>query len=319
MLAGSVPVWQAVRVSTCHVCGSPDFERVLSREDDGLHVDKCNSCGFVYLASWAKSVEKSEELYAYYGALSDADRASCYTPENRARQEVLLSSLGSYTRGRRLLDVGCGAGQLLETAGQEGWDAVGLDLSDSAVLQCQRRGLAASKTDFFSESLDERRFDVIVMSELIEHVPAPQRFLQRAEELLDPGGLLYLTTPNFGSLARRALAESWSVIHPEHIGYFDRSTLRQIASTETGLREIKIEANNLTPSTLVAWMRRKGLGESGAAAEIHRTARQGLDQELRRAVHRSRVLGTSKTLLNHAVSRMGLGDTLVGWFQKPPR
>jgi hypothetical protein len=143
--------------------------------------------------------------------------------------------------------------------------------------------------------------------------------LRRAEELLNPDGVLYLTTPNFGSLARRALAESWSVIHPEHIGYFDRSTLRSMASMETRLHEIKIEANNLTPSTLVAWLRRKGLGANGAAAEIHRTTRQGLDQELRRAIHRSRVLGASKTLLNHAVSRMGLGDTLVAWFQKPPR
>jgi 2-polyprenyl-3-methyl-5-hydroxy-6-metoxy-1,4-benzoquinol methylase len=154
------------------------------------------------------------------------------------------------------------------------------------------------------------------MSELIEHVPSPQRFLRRAEELLEDGGVLYLTTPNFGSLARRMLGEAWSVIHPEHIGYFERSTLKRMASAETTLREIKIEANNIAPSTFVAWLRRRSTQTTRTAVEVHRETRRGLDQRLRRAVHRSRVLGASKELLNHAISRAGLGDTLVAWLQK---
>jgi len=271
----------------------------------------------VYLANWERNLARSEELYDYYGRLSAEELTQRHSPENRARQQKLLRALAGYTRGRRLLDVGCGDGQLLQTAKDEGWDAVGIDLSGTAILLCHRRGLAASKTDFFDVSLDGRRFDVIVMSELIEHVPSPQRFLKRAEELLDSNGILYLTTPNFGSLARRALGESWSVIHPEHIGYFERSTLRKMASAETRLREIKIEANNIAPSTFVAWMRRRGTRRAGAVAELHRETRRGLDQRLRRAVHRSQALEASKQLLNHAVSRAGLGDTLVAWLQKP--
>jgi 2-polyprenyl-3-methyl-5-hydroxy-6-metoxy-1,4-benzoquinol methylase len=271
----------------------------------------------VYLASWEQSVDKSEELYDYYGRLSEEDLTRRHSPENRARQQELLKALAGHSRGRRLLDVGCGDGQLLRTANDEGWDAVGIDLSETAVLLCHRRGLAASKTDFFDASLDTQRFDVIIMSELIEHVPSPQRFLKRAEELLDADGVLYLTTPNFGSLARRVLGETWSVIHPEHIGYFERSSLRKMASAETGLREIRIEANNIAPSTFVAWLRRRGTQAAGTAAEVHRETRQGLDQQLRRAVHQSRVLGASKELLNHAISYAGLGDTLVAWLQKP--
>jgi hypothetical protein len=155
------------------------------------------------------------------------------------------------------------------------------------------------------------------MSELIEHVPSPQRFLKRAEELLDADGVLYLTTPNFGSLARRMLGETWSVIHPEHIGYFERSTLRKMASEQTRLREIRIEARNIAPSTFVAWLRRRGAQSAKTTVEVHRETRQGLDQQLRRAVQRSRMLGGSKNLLNHAISRAGLGDTLVAWLQKP--
>ena len=301
---------------TCHLCTSPNFARVLCGASGKLDVNRCKSCGFVYLSSWEQSLAKSGELYDYYGRLSEEDLARRYSPENSARQRQLLKTLAGYTRGRKLLDVGCGDGQLLQTATDEGWDAAGIDLSESAILLCDRRGLAASKTDFFDRSLDEKRFDVIVMSELIEHVPSPQRFLKRAEELLDADGVLYLTTPNFGSLARRMLGETWSVIHPEHIGYFERSTLRKTVSEQTRLREIRIDANNIAPSTLVAWLRR-GAQTDETAAAVHRETRQGLDQQLRRAVQQSRALGASKDLLNRAISRVGLGDTLVAWLQKP--
>jgi 2-polyprenyl-3-methyl-5-hydroxy-6-metoxy-1,4-benzoquinol methylase len=271
----------------------------------------------VYLASWPQSLERLGELYDYYGRLSKEDLARRYSPENRARQQELLKTLARYSRGHRLLDVGCGEGQLVQTAKDEGWGSVGIDLSEEAVRLCRQRGLSASQTDFFDTSLDLQRFDAIIMSELIEHVPSPARFLKRAEELLEEEGILYLTTPNFGSLARRMLGEAWSVIHSEHIGYFERATLRRMVREETGLREIGIEANNIAPSTFAAWLRGRGTQSAAAATTAHRKARRSLDQQLRRAAHNSRVLGASKELLNRAISSAGLGDTLVAWLQKP--
>ena len=304
-------------MSTCHACTSQNFKQLFCADHGSLEVDRCLSCGFVYLANWKQSLEKSGELYDYYGRLTADDLRRRYSSPNRARQRELLKQLARDARGRRLLDVGCGEGQLLQTAQDEGWDAVGIDLSEGAVRLCRERGLPASQTDFFDSSLDHQRFDAIVMSELIEHVPAPARFLRRAEELLEEGGTLYLTTPNFGSLARRMLGESWPVIHPEHIGYFERSTLRAMASEESGLRPIKIEANNIAPSSFVAWLRHRVAGSARIGTPVDRDAERSLDQNLRRALHQSRALRTSKELLNRAISLAGLGDTLVGWFQKP--
>ena len=299
LLAAPEFVWQAYTMPSCHVCRSPRFEPVVCSDQGNLVVNRCLSCGFAYLASWEQSIEQSGALYDYYGRLNDEDFARRYSAENRARQQKLLNELAACTKGRRLLDVGCGDGQLLQTAGDEGWDALGIDLSETAIACCHRRGLSASRTDFFDVSLDEQRFDVIVMSELIEHVPAPQRFLKRAEELLEDGVVVYLTTPNFGSLARRMLGESWSVIHPEHIGYFERSTIRKLVSEETGLREIRIEANNITPSTFVAWLRRSG--RRSATARLDKASTKSFGAPFTRAARsvfrrsgsttRSRALG----------------------------
>lgn len=304
------------------MCNSPSFDAVLSANEGRLELNRCNACGFVYLSSWQESLANAAQLYDYYAHLTDADLAERHSAENRARQHALLQKLSSHTTGRKLLDVGCGDGQLLQTAAEAGWDAAGIDLSEAAVDLCRRRGLDASNTDFFDRSLDTQRFDVIVMSELVEHVPAPQRFLSRAESLLEPGGVLYLTTPNFGSLARRMLGERWSVMHPEHIGYFEPSTLKDMVCRETDLRALEVEARNIAPSTFVAWARGwggRGVSSAEAATQTHRQAREGLDQRLRRMVHRSRLLGSSKDALNRAASRAGLGDTLVAWLQKPPR
>jgi 2-polyprenyl-3-methyl-5-hydroxy-6-metoxy-1,4-benzoquinol methylase len=290
---------------------------LLHRPGANLGVDRCGTCGFVYLDGWEQSLARHAELYDYYSDLDEATMAERHSPQNRARQQELLRELARLTHGRTLLDVGCGDGQLLETARDEGWDGTGIDLSEPAIRICRERGLAASKTDFFDHAFDARRFDAIVMSELVEHVPSPHRFLRRASDLLKPGGVLYLTTPNFGSLARRMLGDSWSVIHPEHIGYFERATLKQMASEHTGLRVLKIEANNISPSTIVAWMRSRGREAATEATHAHREAREGLDQRLRGAILKSRTLSAAKKMANHLISRSGLGDTLVAWLQKP--
>ena len=49
-----------------------------------LEVNRCKSCGFVYLASWEQSLAKSQELYDYYGRLSEDDLTRRYSPGPRA-------------------------------------------------------------------------------------------------------------------------------------------------------------------------------------------------------------------------------------------
>lgn len=305
---------------SCHACQSANFVRLLSAHHGTLELRRCRGCHFVYLADWEQSLEQHRELYRYYEDLTADDRVDRYSATNRARQEVLLNGLAGYTQGRRLLDVGCGDGQLLETAKESPWDGRGIDLSEAAIAICVKQGLRASRLDFFDASLDAERFDAIVMSELLEHVQAPGRFLQRAEALLASGGILYLTTPNFGSAARRLLGGAWPVIHPEHIGYFERSTLQRLARRHTELREVRIEANNLSPSTLRAWLRRWTNNGPPTVDSDHageRVRRTSLDQKLRQVIHQSQALTAAKTVANLALSATDLGDTLVAWFQKP--
>lgn len=106
------------------------------------------------------------------------------------------------TEGRKLtiLDFGCGGGWLSKRLSEFG-TVTGLDLADKAIEAAKTRYpgieficLNASSTE--TTAFLQRKFDVIVSSEVIEHVTDKQNYIDNMLSLLSPGGLVILTTPN---------------------------------------------------------------------------------------------------------------------------
>lgn len=305
-------VWEAgvaVSAAACPHCASADSVLVYApeRSPAPIPVKRCRHCSLVFSATWSGTFEAS--LYEYYRARGDEDPRARQDPLNTRRHRSLLESFASATRGRRLLDVGCGEGHFLQTATAMGWDAVGLDLAEGAIGICQKLGLNASLTSFFDSCLDGERFDVVFMSELVEHVPRGVEFFARARALLNPGGLMYATTPNFASLTRRIVGPRWTSLHPEHIVYFEPSTLRaQIASAFPDGR-IDISSRNLGVGEIIARLKRPVRHRSDV-----RAGRSDLREEqrrLRKLVVGKPVLSDVKEWADRALSLAGLGDTLV--------
>lgn len=152
-----------------------------------------------------------------------------------ARQEESYWAVAEFLRtgGRRpqdvkVLEVGCGMGYFTYALACAGYDATGVDLSAEAIAGATARfGPHFSTRSLSDLTADGRRYDVIVMNQLIEHVPEIPSFLAQAVALLADGGALVITTPNKTSYARGA----WRTeLPPVHLWWLGEEAVRHLAA-----------------------------------------------------------------------------------------
>lgn len=276
---------------------------------NGYALARCMRCLHLFSTTLA-SDEDLETLYHAY--CYDEMTLARVSPALRRRFRDMVRPWARYRQHNRLLDVGFGAGALLQAATQEGWTTYGVERSSVAVEQGRRHELGDLQVcDFLCAPYDTGFFDVICMLELIEHLIDPMPFLQQAERLLRPGGLLYLTTPNAAGLNGRLLGTAWSVVAPpEHVQLFSLpSMLRTLRGA--GFKPEAVYTEGFYPFELLRhWWPRRTVPTASAVQTPTR-------QQLNEAVQTSRGGRWLKRAVNSMMRATGLGDTLKVAARKP--
>jgi SAM-dependent methyltransferase len=196
----------------------------------GEHADlyRCARCGTLQ----QPSLPGAPELARLYRGMRD----DAYLDEERGRRHTaarVLDLLGPYSARGRLLDVGCGPGLLLDEARRRGYGAEGLELSDSSAAYAREDlGLTVHQTPLEEFEPDGRRFDAVVLADVLEHLSDPVGALRRCRKLLRPGGVLCVITPDPSSVAARVAGARWWGLLPAHTFLIPRATLRRIVEAE---------------------------------------------------------------------------------------
>ena len=178
------------------------------------------------------------ELNQTFPGLEAVERLEKGDEERRAyfgrRLARLENRLGDAYRGARLLEVGCGAGILLQEAWGRGWRADAVELSPDLAARARRNNPEAVVItgDIHNQEPTGNRYDAIIALDVLEHVLVPMTMIENCRELLKPGGLLMLQTPNARSLRGRVQGARWDMLDPDqHLNLFSPDALRVLLTT----------------------------------------------------------------------------------------
>jgi 2-polyprenyl-3-methyl-5-hydroxy-6-metoxy-1,4-benzoquinol methylase len=231
----------------------PDFVPV---DDDRL---VRHPLGFLQIAD----IPSADELKAfyeerYYQTGQGSYRASYDSEELRYLDHVIERKAHAVTQVRgdglgTMLDVGCGEGFALAWFARQGWTVEGLDHSSAGVTAMNPE--MAPRVDFgdvfvlLDERIREgRSYDLVWMTNVLEHVVDPVALLRQLGDLVAPGGVLMITVPNDSSafqemlLERGHIPERFWVAPPDHLNYFNRDSLEAtVAATGWHCRDISAD------------------------------------------------------------------------------
>ena len=242
------------------------FDRLVTG-DGPFGIIECRACEFG-LTLPQLSDEKLGRYYAgnYYESFYEHSDRDGGSPLRRLRSE--LAARGAARRYRRppfalnglapgrILDVGCGSGDLLAHFAECGWRTYGIEPSEAAAGAAARRGAKVHQGTLQDQPWDAGSFQLIVFQHSLEHIGNPLDAVERAQRLLSPGGTLIVTVPNWSSWQRRAFGNRWAMLDvPRHLQHFSPQALTQLAAKlDLELEEVGTSSNAIAAAYSVHYL-----------------------------------------------------------------
>jgi 2-polyprenyl-3-methyl-5-hydroxy-6-metoxy-1,4-benzoquinol methylase len=245
------------RPETCPICQQPlrpspvqALDRLVTGEGP-FAVMECPACEYG-VTDPQLSDEQLGPYYdatGYYESYYEHSGATARNPLHRLRARHRQRSaarryrqppfrLGGVAPGR-MLDVGCGSGDLLEQFASRGWETYGIDPSAAATTAAASRGAQVHQGTLADQPWEKQSFQLISFNHALEHIVEPVEALRLARELLAPGGRIAIAVPNWACWQRPHLFRNyWSALDlPRHQQHFSPRALSRL----TELLELEVD------------------------------------------------------------------------------
>lgn len=269
----------------CELCGAPPERQTRTWPDARIGSASygymtCGECGLVFCNPLPNSSDQAAFHRDQYAADADAEpervhkmdpeqsRQRLYSPAYQRWAKGLLERLASHVPPElngpiRFLEVGCASGGILKAARDLGMRPVGVEVSPEAAAY----GLRQEKLDIRIGLLEQLgllagSFDMVLLHDVVEHVPSPMNLLRECVRLLSPGGVLCVHTVNVESATAKRAGRHFYLadVTGGHLVLFSPGTLKryggalglEILALETrGFRLVQRESDRRQ----MGWMR----------------------------------------------------------------
>ncbi len=225
----------------CPYCQSDSSDLHLKLKDyfltqEDFEIYRCPHCGLLF--TWPRP--NDSELGRYYKSddyLSHNESKKGIIPfiYNRVKRVNIKNKFNIATtaaKGKRMLDFGCGVGDFIFYAKQNGYEVAATDVSDNA------RNAAAKKLGTPLPSpqqvfeMPDNSFDIITMWHVLEHIGDLKTQIFHLDRLLAQDGRLVIALPDYLSYDAQHYQKMWAAYDvPRHLNHFDKNSLQNLFST----------------------------------------------------------------------------------------
>ncbi|HEY0677600.1 MAG TPA: class I SAM-dependent methyltransferase [Chitinophagaceae bacterium] len=219
----------------CPLCGNSNTKHLFNKQD--IAFNTCLKCRFIFSRpainpNLANTLQDFEPAYLGYLKPQHHDKKN---HDELIRKLGMIKDVGS----SRILDIGCGSGKFIRYLRSKGYNAFGLEPSTALFNEFL-------KDDYFFFNEDVRTFinrdapkifDIIIVSDVLEHVAEPHPFMSAVLKLLARKGVLFISTPDTSSFFAQMLGKRWHYYNKYHLSLYSRKNLNELTA-RYGLRHV---------------------------------------------------------------------------------
>lgn len=183
-----------------------------------IHLFECCETGYRFWRPAA--IAGDEQFYKYIGGLWPD-----YYHAERWEYPFVRALVAP---SDRLIEIGCGRGFFLRSVEDRVAEAMGVEFNRQAIAaKVTRFDIVNTPIEHIADAKPES-FSAVCSFQVLEHVVDPHSFIAACVRCLQPGGILALATPNYGSAMLAAREDAFD-LPPHHMGHFSAAVYRQLA------------------------------------------------------------------------------------------
>jgi SAM-dependent methyltransferase len=236
----------------CNLCDVDNTKLLFVGEErdwgtgEFFNIVRCNKCGLVYVNPRPDEVEIKKyyppEGWPRAKEKIDFEAATINNQPWRKVMKLRTAHLLKYIKNGRILDVGCGDGFFLKYLEEKGWKVCGVEPGEVGARYAREvLGIEVFTGNLEDANFPDNCFDAVSLYAVFEHLPDPIKTLKEIKRILKPGGILFISVPNFGGLESRIFRERWLAVKaPTHLYHFTPFTLYQVVS-KAGFQVLEIK------------------------------------------------------------------------------